>query len=812
MVNFLDDCAVQSFSKRTASSGQRLGHLWQSVYEKLEAVAKKSKAIKAARKWRACRSRDTWDEYQTCSGDKVYHRSTMRLDLRLQAYLYQETISHKKNEGKPLHGIPNDDLLNKLEEIYGLVPEPIKIPYSKDNEVVKKPKDLYRQLHDIPFQCAIMRSIDFLLLGKESSNRQNLWDEFTLQAHEDLGLGREIFALALEFYTWGRESPKSRLLLSINLLTFLLPLLDAANNQKNKILRELHEKLNKWLSASATVDKETGLIDTAEGVKEIIEITLKSSHRQLRRKYAKGIKGGLNQQTIKKLGAIQIDEAFSNKGVTVPQKRRLEQLSGYKLKELQVILDKCVYKHLIKNEENQKNLVAELKQQSYSQTQAEKLVQHICILANLREFLSIRSEFSQKSSYADFTYFVPMFSDYKHKDEKKFYDIVLRAFAGDQIKLNQIDFDKLPQKIKPIIVTRLALTNYYAVADARKSMDKQKSDNLNGLGLGDLLKQDHWNADVENNKVRYSILLGRYDAVSFASFRLPCRCRISYFPNETIEAKEEMFATHFSRREIALPVEIYGNCNINDCAYKIYAISSVSLQRRSMRLNLIYRLLNASYTVNDKNHGEKQFYESSIEARLRKIINKFGNKKDDFVIKGLLTDGWGDLLLVFMYKKDSGIDISDLHEYLFELQQALYEDFMIDRTELIYTPHCLDYMLKDGNGNYSFSLLFRFQEDRKLERSIQGFTDALNEKRDLLEHKYNIRADYEIIFTPGQYDVKLRFNNISVKKESKDIYTNIIEWLSADIEDKLYNKWYRDGLSSIDKIETNIERIKYNIY
>ena len=795
MVNFLDDCAVQSFSKRTASSGQRLGHLWQSVYKKLEAVAKKSKAIKATRKWRACRSRDTWDEYRACSGDKVFHRSTMRLDLRLQAYLYQETISHKKTKGKPLysespHSISNDYLLNKLEEIYGLTPEFIKIPYSHDNEEVEKPKDLYRQLHDIPFQCAIMRSIDFLLLGKEPSNQRELWDEFTRQAHEDLGLGREIFALALEFYTWGRESPKSRLLLSINLMAFLLPLLRIDNVQENKTLKELYNALNKWLSAGAD------LVNSSRKDNNVISIIRRCTHRQLQRKYAQGIKGGLNHKAIQELGAIQIDEAFSFKGVTVSQKRRLEQLSGYKLKELQMILDKQVQEPFIKNKENQKRFIKELEKHTSSQKQAEKLVQHICILANLREFLSIRNE-----------------SIYKQKDQKKFYDIVLKAFAGGRIKLNQIDINNLPQKVKPIIVTRLALTNYYAVADARISKSKEEGDktiNPNGLGLGELLKQDHWNADVEGTKVRYSILLGRYDAVSFASFRLPCRCRISYFPNEKTAIENEKFATHFSRREIALPVEIYGDCDINDCGYKIYAISSVSLQRRSMRLNLIYRLLNAG----SKNHQDKQFYENSIEAKLRTIINKFGdkNKKDDFVIKGLLTDGWGDLLLVFMYKKDSGIDISGLHEYLFELQQALYEDFMIDRTELIYTPHCLDYMLKDDNGNYSFSLLFRFQEDRKLERSIQGFVDALYEKRELLKFEYNITADYEVIFTPGQYDVKLRFNNISVKKESKDIYTNIIDWLSADIEDKLYNKWYRDGLSSIDKIETNIERIKYNIY
>lgn len=68
-------------------------------------------------------------------------------------------------------------------------------------------------------------------------------------------------------------------------------------------------------------------------------------------------------------------------------------------------------------------------------------------------------------------------------------------------------------------------------------------------------------------------------------------------------------------------------------------------------------------------------------------------------------------------------------------------------------------------------------------------------------------ANYEIIFTPGQYDVKLKFDVIDVNKSG--IYFSIIKWLSEEGESDLYNKWYRDGLSYVDKIETIIERRKY---
>ena len=389
---------------------------------------------------------------------------------------------------------------------------------------------------------------------------------------------------------------------------------------------------------------------------------------------------------------------------------------------MQIILDEQVQQQFIENKSKQTLLATELEQLVCSATRAKKIVHHICILANLREFLRIRDE-----------------SIYKQKSEKKFYEVLLKALAGKQVALSRMDFNNLPQKIKPVIITRLALTSYYALANARKILDvlnKQGNDHLNGLGLAELFKLGHWKFGTGDSTVRYSILLGRYDAVSFIPSRLPCRCRVSDFPNKDItERTEEKFATHFARREIALPMELYGNCDINDCNYTIYAISSVSLQRRSMRLNLIYRLLNARYRTDNK----ERFYENSIEENIRKIISKFGhNTGNNFIIKILLTDGWGDLLLVFMYKRHSSIDISELHEYLLKLQQALYEDFMIDRTELIYTPHCIDYMLKDPSKNYSFSLLFRFQEDRKLERSIQSFIDALHEKKYLLEDTYGV--------------------------------------------------------------------------
>lgn len=791
MLSFLDECSVKSFSSRPISTHELLGQLWRSIYNELEKEAKKSKAIQHVGKWRECRSKDTWDERKSCSGNKVYHRSTMRLDLRLQDFLFRETIHHKKCKNKPLVNIPEDLLLDIFGETYKLNIDKEAVPYTKAK--VKKAKNIYRQLHDIPFQCSIMRSMD--ILG-QSNNKPIPWKSFVDQSHRDMSLGREIFSFALEYYTWSRESPKSRLLLSINLLSFLLPLLkiEKLKLKNENALLKLTEALDFWMYAEK-IEREEDKVDIKEGVDKVVSVIKNCSHQALIRqyknrvkgdllfrRYANGVKGDLNVKRISDLGAVQIDEAFSYKDMSVANKRRLEQLSGYKIQELQEILDILVQEQFIEDLNAQKVLHAHLKKELESEASADKIVNNLCMLGNLREFLQIRDD-----------------SEKKPAAEGRFYQLLLKAFGGKAYKPGGNESKNLPNLIEPIIVTRLAVTSYYSVANPRRVYAEDK--NKNGLGLADILKQDSWSMPLktENQEFRpkYVVLLGRYDVVSFIPSRLPCRCRISHFSNDT--GANEKFATHFSRREVALPMELYGNCDINDNSYTTYAISSVSLQRRSMRLNLLYRLLNARHS------DHRQIFSStSVEEKLRTIIRKFGRDDDSFVIKSLLTDGWGDLLLVFMYKKET-IDVSALHEYILQLQQALYEDFMIDRTELIYTPHCLDYMM--ASEDYSFSLLFRFQEDRKLERSIQNFVDALHEKAKLLDTKYGLDYGYEIAFTPGQYDIRLSLEATS-NKSTDDIYRKIVEWLADKGEDNdLYNRWYRDGLSHIDKVETAIEKL-----
>ena len=787
-----------------------MGNRWKDIYENLEESIKKTDILDIVKKWKQDRREDTWNEIKKRSGKKNYHRSTIPLDARLQHFMFMETIKHKIKPHKALSNLSmtDKDLSRSLCSAYGISFDSINTPYTNQNQ--EHSKQLYRHLHDIPFQCSIMQSID--LLGRidgEHHLRPN-WNEFIDQIHSDMSLGREFFSFALEFYTWNRESPKSRLLLSINMLTFLQPNLDQVKNQK---LTYLFEEIEKWLQPLK---------------KDSIDTIKKYSHKKICQKYIKRNSKVQTKTTttddLKKIGAIQLDDAFCGNDLVAATKRRLEQLAGYKLKQLLEIL-KIYITPFIDNAEDRRKLI-----QQCQTTVERKIVENFLLMSNLIEFLNIRDDQRCRGNA-----------------ENEFFHLLLHACGtqkkGDQ-NASDLNESHYPEAIVPVVITRLAISSSYTTANPKKINNKQNKQNM--LGLADILTRDRWLYPVsqqtdqqgkqKTNYNHYSVVLGRYDVVSFIHTNLPCLCRVSHFPNKDkgIQTKyidnlekqnaEEAFVTHFPRREIAFSLKLYGDCDFNDKDYKLYAISSISLQRRSMRLNLLYRLLNARYLEEKQEQGKKRsFLESGVESHLNRLIAAFEEinaQKNFLAIKVLLTDGWGDLLLVFMYKdKDEGRDIrfGSLYNDLLLLQQALYEDFMVDRTELIYTPQCLDHM--NFLDSYRFSFLFRFQEDRQLERSILNFIEALELKINGLPPWINQgEGNFDIVFTPGQYDIRINFHIDTQSGKVEDIYNELLRWLAEPtIEDetgqkyKIYNQWYSDGLSCIDKVETVIENIRYNL-
>lgn len=790
MLRFLD-------SNNISATRKAVGKDWRKLYKKIEKKVKILPILNEVYCWRECRSVDTWDDQKECSGPKKYHRATMPLDIRLRNFLFRETVKQKTQKNKLLENYSSDNLLANFCDTYGLELGEERIPYIEKKIFVSQPRNLYRQLHDIPFQCSIMRSIDFL--GEK--NDSPTWRSFVSQAHNDIGLGREIFSFALEFYTWRRESPKGRLLLSINLLNFVLSRLKISGSES---VMKIVEIFDYWLFAGKSISSDSSNV--------LVNEVAGCSHQKIQRDYAQGKKGGLDEECIKKVGAVQIDDALSSGEVNGAEtQRRLEQISGYKIKELSRLLESDHVRPYIDNAN--KLIPTNDKSDKY-------YIDYLSTLGDLRHFLSIRDDSESKpASLGRFYRLIFNAFDggslknscYYDPDISDCYTSVISDKQKDYILLDKLETkENLPQAIKPVIVSRLSLSNYYTISNPKKILDREKPSNV--LGLYETLKRERWYR--KDTSSQYSIVLGRYDVVSFTKTRLPCLCPISCFDDFSDDvanhtAAQEKFVTHFARREIALSVKLYGNYEFDSSnqfvgngvkfnSHYVYAIASVSLQRRSMRLNLLYRLLNSVGSLDDN------YSKNSIEECIRNIILWNNEEERSISISGLLTDGWGDLLLVFMVNKDIPVK-AGLYERILNFQQALYEDFMVDRTELIYTPQCLDGMLK--SGNYELSFLFRFQEDRKLERSLTNFVDVLKKKKPPFSN-YDMSNHFSVFFTPGQYDVKVEFK-IEFGEEV-GIYARLLEWFADPDEelDDVYNQWYQDGLSFIDSIETRINRIK----
>ncbi len=781
------DEIIEFLDLNTPPTRDACGVLWHQLCVRLEQKINKSFLVTGIQRWRDERSRDTWDEELKRSGDKNYLRSTMRLHPQLQRHLFEQILYNKSCETyKPLYDDKEkdeDELFNEFESIYGL--KPTKVFHTsgiKGGTDLKSPRWLFRHLHDIPFQCAIMRSIDFL--GRaDSSNSQNQvkpcsWKEFIKQTHHDMSMGRELFALALEFYTWVRESPKNRLVLCINLIAFILPELE--KEKKDKDVSAVYKKLCYWLDAESATENDKKYI-----AKHYSLYSYKKMHKNFSFRSSSFQPESKNLKRLKALGARNISAAFSlaiEKNKTT-QERRLEQLSGYKLKELLELYNRSVDKHIDEQKEP------------------------LSLLAGLGALLKLRNPKENEQADHFYSTLLPKFSDRKMEEKSSIYEV---------------------KKINPVMISRIAMTNYYTVADHLPCPSEEEANNngigtntdqknLNAFSLREGITRNGWSANNKSDNdaekkprsLINSIMMGRYDAISINATRLPCHCVLPTFDDaDDTNEENERFVTHFIRREAALAVRIFRGEALpkENIETELVSIISISLQRRAMRLNILYRILKA--VKEEKTSAALP----NLEASLRDCIKV--KEADNLKITGYLTDGWGDLLLVFETNKNNPDQAKNkvLIDQIFEIQQALYEDFMVDRTELIFTPECLDYFASN-ESQYGFTFALRLLEDRKLENSVQNFNKAFQYKFNHDVYGALIEKNKtSLVSAIGQIDYFVRLA-IKPNQASDSVFKQSIDWFAKKY-DRETNKnlidgvsqLYPDGMAMLDRIETIIEK------
>ena len=806
--NHLDDIVLDGVAKvcddligfldsSTPDSRNRVGGMWQKLEYRLENIINRSPLVMRVRNWRANRSCDSWDENKDCSGKKIFFRSTKRLDLRLQNYLFREVLNNKlkrDNNAEKNHQ-SKTKLIHYFQDKYGLDCENIPVPNAQ-SKALEQPRWLFRHLYDIPFQCAAMRSID--LLEHRNSNRYTQesyqWQNFIETTHDDISLGRELFALALEFYTWGRESARSRLLLCVNLMTFSLV-------ETSDCSVDFFERLKVWLGGKSSDNgflselyKKYDLKADKRDIATLIYNLTQHSHAEVKDLFIR--ESELTDKYLQYMGAIDIADVFSTADKTYysGQERRLDQIAGYKLHELYQILN-----HFKQYKKFPETFLSAI------------------------EYLSIHSSFRTEYNHDNDTY-----------ASSRFYALILSALGDSynysKTQQQQLADTDLPERPPFVMVNYLSMTNYYPVADPFHPTEHPKSKaekewNPNGLSLKQGMELGSWNgyAHIEQEN-QFFPTLGQFDAIGFVNVKLPCKCRIpSFEKNKGLIEKDnigygsdvEKFITHFSLREIAIPVHITQQKDKQNTTEpltgyldgEVAAVISISLQRRSMRLNILYRILQAIKNIDTIKKTGKTKKHGNME---RKLFELYSSVPRDMCIHALLTDGWGDVLLVFSKQDDWGKEgeMDKFVDYIFELQEALYEDFMVDRTEITFMPKCLDSIM--CNENYGIRVNLRFMEDRRLEQSLskylKAYTDA-TKNSDSNTPEGILLDNANIVRTPGRMDFAIQIDASTKYERKKNVHKTLIKVL-ASLNENL-NPWFPDALSMLSKVETVIE-LKHN--
>ena len=753
-------------NSHTPANRDPMANNWKNLSNALIEVVKKSDALKASKKW--CEDRANDDTYSSNKKNKYgcneeleraskrrFPRSTRKLDSRLQNYLFRQLIRLKKSTNKAL--ACSTDLEKDVKNLYGLTIEKITMK-DEENRYLSHPSSLFSHIYSIPYQAAFIRSIDML----DRTTDENFFD----QLHWDMELGRSLFGFALEFHARETVSPEQRLSLCVNQIAYVYSYLETKT-----ISKKLRNKLEEWLK-SPKINKQKIITYLSE-----MDDTIKL------KKICNALKG---------FGAIHLIAAFEKTpSLNTQQTRYLEIIAGNKLRDLVDILkDKNLY-------EGDKKIAD--------------------LFSTLINFLSIRR----------------LHGETKQKYPKKqiFYNKMLNAL-GD---INEKDKDTyeqltsvreqvmdsyLPPPLKSMLIKRISITNFYPISDP---INYSSLENSNGMDLATILKYQQWETTFnKDQKENAWVILGRFDALSMVKVRLPCKCYIQGFAEENIlphptsnddytdntsKYLEEEFPSHFSRREITRPVALWPKSEpefAEPC--EMFAILSVTLQRRSMRLDFLYRLISAL----DESDSTCDKLQSNMEGQVKNL------KDNNILVMGFLTDGWGDILFKFSKATKNGnspLKESDIR-HIFTFQKSIYEDFMVDCTEIIFTPQCIDHTL-GLSEYYRVTLEVRMMEDRWLEKGIGNYINIVKElKKELPDFLQKI----EMTMLTGRNDFKFIFTIKESYKEKiiPNAFVTLIEWLEGELRKttKASNNNHpcnkidqsHNAMRMLSHIETYIER------
>jgi hypothetical protein len=313
----------------------------------------------------------------------------------------------------------------------------------------------------------------------------------------------------------------------------------------------------------------------------------------------------------------------------------------------------------------------------------------------------------------------------------------------------------------PVCRASLLKRHYIAGAYQMPFLAKNKQIKLFRCSLADIAgrsfrisKTGVGSSDGQRSTEVYSGLAGRHDLLSIGADQPLSRC---YMP-EFSEEQDDKYSPFFVRSEVVLRVNNPKRPD-NPDSWNPFAFLSISLKRFTVRLDFVLRL---------RNWLEKETPEKHRRQEKPKHLADLAGLVPLKDIDIYLSDGWGDVLIAFHAKESE--DNWRLYKRLkdiFDFQAVVFEDFQVDRTELIPTPRCVDAVMScSGRENqddearraddFSISVNVRLLEDRYTTDKNDSFVDRVNKQ---LKNIISNEDIDRVIFTrtPGRMDFTLKF-------------------------------------------------------
>jgi hypothetical protein len=768
------DSILKYISNLIPSTGENSLKFWKGFTDRLCKISSHSDVAHLAYDWRKARS-EYWHKHQNDEGKNslIYTAPnySMPLNIDVQNCLFRILLNIKQKPGRLLHSKGEqsiNDLTKNFFEKYFTNGKYNEDEFGKFSDhflcnsekfILGENSLFFRHIYDIPWRCSILSAIDFLHSDSNASRDSNWLDLF----HHQSALGRELYSIALEFYLHQSTATSDRLAITARVVVRLLRDCQYNNEQEKKLKKELEDWLHGSLGFPAGNDGKK-LKDDIYNLQSEIEQLVSKSHdnRNL------NIKDKQKECLINKYGALtwySMTEPLTYPTSSWGEKSKLssaikfaEKFFGYKTNALLNIVNNNIKTHNDNTDcrLDMIDLLKELKlyiklwsnKKNNADINREKTVQLL--------LLSLQTEMSHLEKQQ------PSSSD----------------LFSQILKNNHFSADTSPFRM--VEIERLTAANH--IAKISNGFDSQVACAL--PSLFQLLMSGNWKKPSKTEHLiqithqtvstSYFTVLGRFDIISLKYARpmsrpdLPCFRVINY----ATSMWDEKFIPFFIRREIAVPYRLkyfkdQPHNGLLESANptqqeKALGFLSILLTGRSSRLSFIARLL---YLKNFPTEAE-----TSTNQGLAKVVRLL--EDDDCLF---LCEGWGDILIVFRGEAT----ISRL-DNIFNIQNDIYHDFLVNRTELVLTHHWLNSGIENLTSKYKITSYFRICSDQELRYANTKFIKGINK---------SVQAcgvgEIELLKTPGRSDFAADISPLINNNKYEEFINQLNENISSEVDDVL---------------------------